>query len=488
MMRWELRRDGRTMSLRATLLAVALVPACGGGGAGDAADAPDAATSPGPDGATVVDAIVADAAPPDATPLPIVTTGSITAGFGHTCVLHPTGRVKCWGQGGQGQLGLGDTTSRGDAPGELGADLPAVDLGTDRYATALAGGGNHTCALLDDHRVKCWGYATDGQLGLGDVDARGDGPGEMGDALPTVDLGAGRTALAITAGMSHTCALLDDHSVKCWGSSASGQLGHGDTQARGDQPGEMGDALPAVDVGPLDAAAIGAGAYFSCVTSIEGDVACWGASSEGQLGNGSTQTRGDGPGEMGAALPRATFGALRHVATLGVGEFHSCAVLDDASLKCFGAGNGGQLGLGDALNRGDQPGEMGDALPTVDLGVGRTALHLAFTQSDVCALLDDETVKCWGYNFYGVNGNGTTAHLGDGPDEMGDALAPVPLPAGRAIRQVVGGGEHMCVLFEDEGVRCWGFGGWGQLGQGNTESIGDGAGEVQVLADVDLGW
>jgi hypothetical protein len=184
MMRWELRRDGRTMSLRATLLAVALVPACGGGGAGDAADAPDAATSPGPDGATVVDAIVADAAPPDATPLPIVTTGSITAGFGHTCVLHPTGRVKCWGQGGQGQLGLGDTTSRGDAPGELGADLPAVDLGTDRYATALAGGGNHTCALLDDHRVKCWGYATDGQLGLGDVDARGDGPGEMGGRPP----------------------------------------------------------------------------------------------------------------------------------------------------------------------------------------------------------------------------------------------------------------------------------------------------------------
>ena len=115
--------------------------------------------------------------------------------------------MKCWGYNGDGELGLGDTTSRGDGwPGEMGDNLPAVDLGTGRTATAIAAGGNHTCALLDDATVKCWGFNGYGQLGLGDTVARGDEVGAMGDSLPAVDLGTGRTAVAIAAGSNHTCA------------------------------------------------------------------------------------------------------------------------------------------------------------------------------------------------------------------------------------------------------------------------------------------
>ncbi len=437
--------------------------------------------------ATLIDAVVPDAAPPDA-PLPVVTAASLVAGFGHTCLLHPTGRVKCWGDNSHGQLGLGDSAARGDGADELGAALPRVQLGADRYAVALAAGGSHTCAILDDGAIKCWGGNGDGQLGLGDTAARGDGAGEMGDALPPIDLGPGRTAIALAAGGSHTCALLDDHAVKCWGSATSGQLGLGDTVTRGDAPGEMGDALAAVDFGPLDVVALSAGSYFTCATSSAGIAACWGGNSEGQLGIGSSATRGDGPGEMGGAISTAGFGPGRHVATLAVGEFHSCAILDDASLKCFGAGQGGQLGLEDTSNRGDQPGEMGDALPVVNLGSGRTARGLAFTQSDTCALRDDDSVACWGYNFYGQAGQGTTTHIGDGVGEMGDALGAVPLPAGRAIAEVVGGGEHMCVRFEDGGVRCWGFGGYGQLGQNDTVTRGDQPGEIDATPDIDLGW
>ncbi|HYE59080.1 MAG TPA: hypothetical protein VD948_11270, partial [Rhodothermales bacterium] len=169
----------------------------------------------------------------------------LAAGNAHTCVLVVNGAVKCWGSGGNGRLGYGDAVTRGDGPGEMGNALPAVDLGTGRTATTLTLNNSfgHVCARLDNGAVKCWGSGTSGRLGYGDISDRGDGPGEMGDALPAVNLGTGRTATAVSAGSSHTCAVPDNGAVKCWGTGSSGQLGYGDTVTRGDGPGEMGDAL-----------------------------------------------------------------------------------------------------------------------------------------------------------------------------------------------------------------------------------------------------
>eukprot|EP00961_Rhodomonas_salina_P233191 3151278-Rhodomonas_salina.2 len=128
-----------------------------------------------------------------------------------SCVLLETGAVKCWGQNVWGQLGLGDTHDRGDNPGEVGDALPAVELGTGRTAVSVAG-GSVSCAILDDGSLKCWGKNEYGQLGLGDLNHRGDGAGEMGDALPAIDLGSGLTVASVSAGAYHTCALLDDGS------------------------------------------------------------------------------------------------------------------------------------------------------------------------------------------------------------------------------------------------------------------------------------
>ena len=130
----------------------------------------------------------------------------------------------------------------------MGARLPSVDLGPGRTALAVAASPGHTCAVLDDHSVKCWGDNSFGQLGLGDTKNRGGKPNEMGEKLPAVDLGPGRTALAVATGDAHTCALLEDHTVKCWGWNRSGQVGLGDTNNRGDGPGEMGAALPPVQL------------------------------------------------------------------------------------------------------------------------------------------------------------------------------------------------------------------------------------------------
>jgi alpha-tubulin suppressor-like RCC1 family protein len=154
--------------------------------------------------------------------------------------------MKCWGGNERGQLGLGDTTWRGDNNGEMGYNLPAVDLGVGGTALAIAAGYVHTCALLSGGNQMCWGDNDLGQLGLGDTTWRGDNPDEMGYNLAPVYLGAGKSAAGITANGQHTCALLSDGSVKCWGYNDFGQLGLGDTIRHGDNVDEMGDNLPSV--------------------------------------------------------------------------------------------------------------------------------------------------------------------------------------------------------------------------------------------------
>lgn len=131
----------------------------------------------------------------------------------------------------------------------MGDALNKIDLGA-RPVVALTAGNNHACALLDDGNVKCWGSAQNGQLGNGDPTKWlyiGDNLNELGENLRPVALGTGRTATAIVAGEQSTCAVLEDRtSVKCWGNGSDGELGNGSTAVIGDQPGEMGDALPVV--------------------------------------------------------------------------------------------------------------------------------------------------------------------------------------------------------------------------------------------------
>ena len=235
-------------------------------------------------------------------------------------------------------------------------------------APAIATGGNHTYAKLDNASLKCWGRNAFGQLCYGNTSQLGDNSSEMGDNLPVVDLGTGRTATAIIGSTSITCAILDNASVKCWGSNSYGQLGYGHTNDLGDASDEMGDNLAAVD-----------------------------------LGTGRTAT------------------------AIFTNFWHNCAILDNASLKCWGFNNYGHLGYGNTNNLGDASGEMGDNLSAVDLGTGRTATAFFTNYWHNCALLDNSSVKCWGDNRAGQLGYGHTNNLGDGSNEMGDNLTAVDL-------------------------------------------------------------
>jgi alpha-tubulin suppressor-like RCC1 family protein len=364
------------------------------------------------------------------------TAAQVSAGPFNVCAVLDNGQVKCWGANAAGQLGQGLSTAEnvGDEPNEMGAALPPIDLGAGRTALEVAvSTGGAACALLDDHSVKCWGGNNLGQLGQGDTTTRGDGPGEMGDALPAVDLGPGHSALAVSVGGATVCAIREDHLLVCWGDGTAGKLGSGSFfTVRGDGPNEMGANLPVVDLGPgHTVAAVSVGAGHVCAVLDDHSVKCWGSNVNGELGLGDAGAhRGDGPGEMGANLPTIDLGPGR--TAVGVtaghgapGNRHTCALLDDGEVKCWGYNAQGQLGLGDTATRGDEPGEMGADLPAVDLA--GTAKSVAAGTLSTCALLGTGAIRCWGSNLFGNLGLGDSANRGDGPGEMGSALPVVKL-------------------------------------------------------------
>jgi hypothetical protein len=172
--------------------------------------------------------------------------GRVDGGSDYTCVILGGsvggGKVRCWGHGWAGQLGYANTNDIGEleTPGSVGP----VDLGAGRTATAISAGSNgfHTCAILDDDTVRCWGWGASGQLGYADDETIGDD--ETPGTLKTVDLGPGRTAGALAVGDSHTCAILDNGWVHCWGGGDHGQLGYANTN-------DIGDDETPVSVGPV---------------------------------------------------------------------------------------------------------------------------------------------------------------------------------------------------------------------------------------------
>lgn len=397
----------------------------------------------------------------------------LVGGHVHACARFVDGRVKCWG-GGAGysaSLGLGDGSVRGDGPGEMGDALPFVDLGTGRTAKWIVTGIYTSCAILDDDTLKCWGQNETGQLGQGDTTPRGNAANEMGDNLLPVSLGAGVKAVATK--YYHACAILADDSVRCWGQNGSGQLGYGDTTTRGNAPNQMGASLLPVALGAgRKAKAIAVGYMHTCAILDDETVKCWGNNAAGQLGYGDVAARGDAPNQMGDALAAVDLGAGRKAKAIVASESTTCALLDNATVKCWGRGYDGQLGNGESGQRGDAPNEMGDNLPAIDLGAGRTVKEISTGWGETCARLDDDTMKCWGVGATGALGYGDGATRGNAANQMGDNLPVVNVGAGLKIKSLSGGILLQGAILSDRTVKLWGINSYGALGQGDTISRG----------------
>jgi alpha-tubulin suppressor-like RCC1 family protein len=350
----------------------------------------------------------------------------MSLGGSHTCALLSDGAVWCWGSSEDGQLGDGTIGMGAHRPG------PAPISGLAGVVNVAAGDA-HTCAALSDGTARCWGHGGFGKLGDGafmSVPVPQDVPGLVGVA-------------GIALGQSHTCAWLADGGAKCWGMNQFGQLGTGSTA---DAP------TPANVMSLPDAAGISLGSHHTCARREGGAAACWGDGYSGQLG--------DGTSGMGAQkLTPSPVPGLGDVAQVGVGHFMSCARTTAGDVSCWGSNLYGQLGIGNTQDQAS-PAPVGGLADAIWLAAG--TFH-------VCALRSDGTVFCWGNAADGRLGNGMAS---------GSQPAPEAVPGLGSMAGVAAGGAHTCAWSSIGQIFCWGNNDFGQLGDGT--SGGSKATPVQV--------
>src|SRR5438093_2041579 len=305
---------------------------------------------------------------------------ALTAGGFHTCVRFPDGTIQCWGRNNAGQLG---------DPGTTAFQSPTPVRVAGLTATAVTAGGFHTCALPGDGTVRCWGQNDLGQLGNGTSDPVPNNPSTFNPTPVTVS--GITTAVAISAGGWYTCALLQDGTVRCWGDNTYGELGNGAAVLSPSPSNPVTPTPTPVTVsGITTAVAIEAGVFHMCAILRDGTLQCWGRGEEGRLGNGSTANSST-PVTVSGIAPAA----------IAPGAEHSCAVLRDGTMRCWGDNNFGQLGNGSP---------QGSIPPTPSGPVTgiTTAIGASSGAEHTCALLQDGSLRCWGRNVDGRIGNGTT--------------------------------------------------------------------------------
>ena len=409
-----------------------------------------------------------------------IETLAIALGGATTCAVSYAGQVKCWGNNEHGVLGLGDKGPKGDLPNQLPSRLKAIDLGANRRAMAISvSGGNSACALLDSGEVKCWGNNEFGQLGIGTIkDDRGDAPGEMGDNLKPISLG--RRALGVSAGSDYTCAVLDDGSVKCWGAGRLGQLG-------GDSPYDAVLPLQFVTVDlSRPATAISAGDGVTCAILDNGTWKCWG---DAQYVPGSDGVDADNSGGIGdhageiANLPALTFKGILNAKSIVAGRV-SEAILDNGSLMLWGFGYQGWT------NAGVPPNDFA-SVPLTKVGGDRKVVSADADIYHACAVMNDGALGCWGLAPHGALGLGSVVSS-PGPvtvSSNGEVTSTrfVDLGGKKAL-QVAVGEEHTCALLEDRTLRCWGYNTSGQLGLGDTLPRGNSGDKLSADTTVDLSF
>lgn len=354
----------------------------------------------------------------------LMTFTALSTSWHTTCGITDAGALKCWGNGRLGQLG--DAQKHAVAAPQ---DVPGFESGV----TAVAAGWLHGCAVKGG-KAFCWG-------GYGAHPPK-EVPGFT----------SSETVTALAAGREHTCALLSSGAVRCWGKGDHGQLGDGDASLLH----RLDAAGPAV---PIPAAKqVVAGGAHTCALVENGDVYCWGEGYNGQIGNGQTAN----------AVQPAKVGGLEPSARIAASEQNTCAVSTSGKLRCWGDAWWSQLGANDVI-LANTPKKLSDA--TED-GIGLVTVG----RGHICAQKADKLL-CFGDRLMRQIGEAPGKKLWFTPDVADQyfdqrASKPDELKGLPELKDLVAGKKHTCALAKDGKALCWGEGILGQLGNGTVTTTG----------------
>jgi alpha-tubulin suppressor-like RCC1 family protein len=331
----------------------------------------------------------------------------IASGGAHSCRNEPDGAVVCWGDNRYGQLGNGTT---------LGSAAP-VEVAGLRDAVALAAGDWHTCAVLRGGAVRCWGANRYGQLGNVTL--------KLSPVPVPVPIGPARE---IAAGRTHTCAILTDGTVSCWGDTRDSQTGvQRESRAK--------PSPPVIVPGMVNAVSVAGGSEHSCAALSDGRLFCWGDNHFGQLGTGIV--------EHHFLLP-SPVQLLGEALAVTAGRRHTCVLLRDRTVECWGKNYEGQLGDGTRV-------DARTPVRVILLDPGKSVKPLANVAAisagsqHTCALLESREVYCWGSNFVGQLGR------------VEGGIAPRPVFSGMTdVVALSAGGWHTCGILSSGETRCFG--------------------------------
>ncbi len=295
------------------------------------------------------------------------------------------------------------------------SSVTTTGTSTSRVVTGLTNGTAHTFRVAARNSV-------------------GTGSASAASVALTPTAPASTTAAKVAAGPATSCRLAPNGRVACWGTGYWGDLGTNTVEASN---------RPIVVDGLAGVVGIDANDSYACAVLASGQVSCWGFSYDGRTGVG-------GPTFQTLATPVAGITGAVEVAT---GGSHACALVAGGTVRCWGANGQGQLGNGSTGAGGPTP-------VTVTGIAGATAI--AAGRDQTCAVVANGAVRCWGANWAGQLGNGTTSQT--------PVATPVAVSGLTGVTALAGGFDRTCALVAGGQARCWGNNGEGGLGNGTTTS------------------
>ncbi len=360
----------------------------------------------------------------------IYTNTTIAAGTYNGCAILENQSMVCWGDNEYGQLGDGTTT---------GSAVPIyVNVAANETPVEVTVGQVTACALMESGNIYCWGSGYYGKMGNGEPWNDDYVNTEMRQVL--LPEGQGGQTVSISGG--HICTILNNGDVYCWGRGNQGQLGYGGTSNR-NIPAKVN--LP----GQRSAIAISTGTFMTCAITNDGMGYCWGENDEGQLGNGTTNSRQMTPAEV-------LFPSGYTPVSISAGDDFACALMDNRKVMCWGENNDGRLGQG-PLATDDETTPV-----WVSMENSETAHFLDIGTKSACMILDSEETRCWGTNEEGQIGQGdTNINYYSTPTEVNGSYDFVALSINS---------DTICAITSNAEGYCWGDNEAGQTGRGSIDT------------------